>query len=459
MRLLLVTDSYPPFVGGADRQIQKIAHAMHGVGNEVEVATPWQAGLPEREDERGVIVHRIRGLTSRFTLFSRDPKRRHHPPFPDPATTLALRKIVRRFRPDAVHSYGWITYSAAASLLGTRTPLLISARDYGNVCAVRNFLYYRGYVCSGPGLLKCLQCAAVTYTQDDAGNALYGRGDAPVTWRHRTRGFAKALAAVGGIRLGNVVMRRHLRGVHTASHFVRSVMDRHLLHLGRSRHLTVAVDKVIPNFLLPDETGRPDQALLALLPSDPYILFVGALQPQKGIWPLLSAYGRLRSPAPPLVLLGPTSYKSPTEFPAGVVAPGETSAATVMAAWDGAMFGVVPSVGAETFGNVVTEAMSRGRPVIGSRLGGIVDIIEDGISGLLVAPGDGEALAAAMQQLIDDVGLRSELGKAARKRVELFSESRVLPQIQELYRLLLAGEAAARPGGGAGPDRGDRRVT
>lgn len=439
MRLLLVTDSYPPFVGGADRQVQMIARAMHEAGNEVEVATPWQTDLPELENEAGVTVHRIRALTTRVPWFSKDPRRRHHPPFPDPATTLALRRIVRRFRPDAVHSYGWITYSAAASLLGTKIPLLMSARDYGNVCAVRNFLYYRGFVCTGPAPLKCLQCAAFTYTQDDAGNAVLGRVDAPVSMRHRIRGIGKAFVAVGGIFVGRILLRANLRGVHSVSHFVRSVMDRHLLHLGQKHALSVTVDAVIPSFLPPEETGVPDEALLKLLPSEPYILFVGALLPQKGIWPLLGAYGRLRSPAPPLVLLGPTFYKSPTDFPAGVVALGATSHATVMAAWERAMFGVVPSVGAETFGNVVTEAMSRDRPVVASRLGGIVDIIEDGVSGLLVPAGDEDSLAAAMQRLVDDESLRSNLGNAARERVERFAASRVLPQFVALYRQLLGG--------------------
>jgi glycosyltransferase involved in cell wall biosynthesis len=110
------------------------------------------------------------------------------------------------------------------------------------------------------------------------------------------------------------------------------------------------------------------------------------------------------------------------------------------------MFGVVPSVWPETFGNVVTEAMSRGRPVVASRLGGIVDIIEDGASGLLVPAADEEALAAAMQRLLDDDGLRSDLGTAARERVERFAASRVIPQFEALYRELLSrrGPAGAR---------------
>jgi glycosyltransferase involved in cell wall biosynthesis len=437
MRLLLVTDSYPPFIGGADFQVQMIAHAMVAAGHRVEVATPWQPGLLEHEDDGGVMVHRTRALSTRVPWFSKDPARRHHPPFPDPGTTLALRRIVRHLQPDLVHSYGWITYSAAAAILGRKIPLIVSARDYGYICAVRNFLHYRGAVCSGPAPLKCLRCAAFTYTQDDAGNAVLGGVDAPIGTANRVRGIGKAITAVTGISLGGALLRANLAGVHSVSHFVQGVMDRHLLHVGESRAKTVFADVVIPSFLPPVERDAPDAVLLGRLPTEPFVLFVGALLPQKGIWPLLGAYARLRQPAPPLVLIGPRFYNSPKKLPTGVIELGPASHATVMAAWDHATLGVVPSVGAETFGNVVTEAMSHGRAIVASRLGGIVDIIEDGVSGLLVPPSDEGALAAAMQRLLDDEQLRSKIGDAARVRIERFTASRVLPQFEALYEELV----------------------
>ena len=438
MRLLLVTDSYPPFIGGADLQVQMIAHAMVEAGHRVEVATPWQPGLLEREDDAGVLVHRTRALATRVPWFSKDPGRRHHPPFPDPGTSIALRRIVRDFQPDLVHSYGWISYSAAAAILGRKIPLVVSARDYGYVCAVRNFLHYRGSVCSGPAPLKCLRCAAFTYTQDDAGNAVLGSADAPIGTFNRVRGIGKAMTAVAAIHLGGALLRANLVGVHSVSHFVRGIMDRYLLHLGTAGGKSAMLDVVIPSFLPPAETGPPDALFLHRLPEEPFILFVGALLPQKGIWPLLGAYRRLRQPAPPLVLVGPRFYNSPKDLPSGVIELGAASHATVMAAWDQATLGVVPSVGAETFGNVVTEAMSHGRAIVASRLGGIVDIIEDGVSGLLVPPGDEDALATAMQRLLDDEGLRSAIGGAARERVQRFTATVVLPQFEAMYGELLA---------------------
>jgi glycosyltransferase involved in cell wall biosynthesis len=61
----------------------------------------------------------------------------------------------------------------------------------------------------------------------------------------------------------------------------------------------------------------------------------------------------------------------------------------------------------------VIESFMRGRAVIGSRAGGIPDIVEDGVNGVLVPPGDAEALAAAIERILDDEELASRLGAAA----------------------------------------------
>ena len=434
LRLLLVTDSYPPFVGGADRQVQRIAYAMRDRGHEVWVVTPWQPGLAAREDDAGVTVCRPRSLASRVTWFSRDPSRRHHPPLPDPGTMRGVREAVRELRPDVVHSYGWVTYSVGAALWRSTIPVLVSARDYSHICPVRNYLHVSGQVCSGPAPVKCLGCAVATYTLDDAGNAVLGRTDLPTTLRNRVKGAAKGTLATVAVIAGRPLVLHRMRGLHSVSAFVRTVMERHLLgdSAGTVPH------EVIPSFLDEDPRDAPDPAVLARMPTEPYILFVGALLPGKGIYQLLDAYASLGPDRPPLALLGPAIHSSPTSLPEGAIWLGSVTHATVLAAWDGALFGVVPSVGAETFGSVVTEAMSRGRPVIASRLGGIVDIIRHGTDGLLVPPGDVPELARAMRTLLADPDRRRMMGDAARVRAEDFRAERVLSRFEALYRRVAA---------------------
>ena len=84
--------------------------------------------------------------------------------------------------------------------------------------------------------------------------------------------------------------------------------------------------------------------------------------------------------------------------------------------WDASDIVVVPSTEPEPFGRVAIEAMAFGKPVIAASHGGLVDIVQDGVTGLLVPPRNAKALASAMQTLIHDSRLRKNMGDAGRAR-------------------------------------------
>jgi glycosyltransferase involved in cell wall biosynthesis len=411
LRVLMVTDEYRPVIGGAARSVELLARSIAGRGHVVEVATAWQPGTASFETIDGVGVRRIRDLTSRASWISEDPHRHHAPPFPDPEATWRLRRLVRDFKPDLVHAYGWLAHSTAASLLGKKIPLLISAHDYGNVCAVFT-LVRNGTACSGPAPLKCLACASSTY------------------------GAAKGSVAVVSVFGARPLLRRKVTAVHSVSRFVSAVMERTL-------RIPDASTAVIPNFL-EDGAGEPaDAQILDRLPQEPFILFVGHLRRYKGIAELLDAYGRLDGP-PPLVLVGTKGPDTPERFPSGVTVLTYVPHSTVMVMWERALFGVSPSIAPETGPIVAQEAMSKGRAVIGADAAGYRDLIEDGETGLLVPPGDSEALAGAMALLIEDRELRARLGAAARERARLFTTEAVAPQFERLYHDTIARFAQTR---------------
>ncbi|MEK6591727.1 MAG: glycosyltransferase, partial [Pseudomonadota bacterium] len=80
------------------------------------------------------------------------------------------------------------------------------------------------------------------------------------------------------------------------------------------------------------------------------------------------------------------------------------------------------------------EAMGLGRPVVGTAVDGIAEIVEDGVSGLLVPPRDPGALAAAVLKLAGDPGLRERLGKAAALRVrERYGAARMAREHEAAY--------------------------
>ena len=89
----------------------------------------------------------------------------------------------------------------------------------------------------------------------------------------------------------------------------------------------------------------------------------------------------------------------------------------VARALDDASVLVLPSR-SEGLGRVVVEAFCRGRGVIGSRVGGIPDIVADGVSGILVEPGDAQALADALVRVLSNRPLAERLGEAAHAAVQ-----------------------------------------
>ena len=100
---------------------------------------------------------------------------------------------------------------------------------------------------------------------------------------------------------------------------------------------------------------------------------------------------------------------------------------------------VLPSL-TEGLSNVVLEAMATSLPVVGTRIGGLREQIEDGVTGLLVAPRDPDALVQALTRVLRDRDLRARMGGAGRLRVErLYSAASMVDAYEDLYRQLVHG--------------------
>jgi glycosyltransferase involved in cell wall biosynthesis len=94
----------------------------------------------------------------------------------------------------------------------------------------------------------------------------------------------------------------------------------------------------------------------------------------------------------------------------------------------------------ETFGLSILEAMTFACPSLAWRVGGIPEVIEHGVSGILLPFGDIPALAAAVEDLIANPTRRHEMGLAAQRRArDLFSADRIVPQYQSLYHRVCGG--------------------
>jgi len=158
----------------------------------------------------------------------------------------------------------------------------------------------------------------------------------------------------------------------------------------------------------------------APLPERPRALFVGVLERYKNVHVLADAWRRVASALPDVQLHVVGRGREHTvverlvrDLPQRATWDDWLPSDRIAAALDGATALVLPSV-SEGLPRVAMEAFARGRGVVGSRAGGIPDIVEDGVTGILVPPGDAEALAQALMRVLSDRALAQSLADGAR---------------------------------------------
>ncbi len=240
-------------------------------------------------------------------------------------------------------------------------------------------------------------------------------------------------------------------------------------HFSRSQGMIFAAPEHWPKMHIvhcgvdPAVYDRP--AVPATAGGGPRLLFVGRLAAVKGLPMLLDAAAAL-APAHPglrLTIVGDGPDRAWLEARAAalgigaqVVFTGYRSQAEVADALTEADVFVLPSF-AEGVPVVLMEAMAARVPVVATRVAGVAELVEDGVSGHLVPPGDAEALAGALGRIMGDAALRRAMGAAGRARVvEAFDARREASRLAGLLAAhhasaprppLRPPETTARPGG------------
>ena len=177
---------------------------------------------------------------------------------------------------------------------------------------------------------------------------------------------------------------------------------------------------VIPSGVdVADEVGDEDEP--------PFVLYAGRLSPEKGVLELVEAANGI-----PLVIVGDGPLRERVPGARGFVAHDE-----LLKLYERAAVVAVPSY-REGFGVVCAEAMAHARPVVASAVGGLLDLVADGETGIHVPPGDVAALRDALERLLADRELRRRLGEAGRERVrERFSWAAVTDATVAAYERAL----------------------
>lgn len=202
--------------------------------------------------------------------------------------------------------------------------------------------------------------------------------------------------------------------------------------------------KIVPNGV---EPGRYQRAVPIARYRDgvPSILFVGRMEPRKGLIHLLRAFRKLQRDGVRARLLlvgtGPGEREARryvlTRQLDDVEFLGRVSEAQKAQLFKTADIYVSPATGRESFGIVLLEAMSAGAPIICSDIHGYRGVVRRERDGILVEPGNADALAASIRRLIDDPALRAQLSRAGEERAQLFTWERVGQAVEEYYGFVI----------------------
>ena len=163
MRLIELTDLYPPTIGGLERFVALLSEGLASRGHEVHVVTSAVPGAPAAETCAGVTVHRIPLLYQRLApRLSQDAARPFHPPAPDPLFRRLLAEVVQEVNPDVIHAHAWSVFSCLTRAF-PRTPVMVTAHDYSLACARKSLVHRSGASCPGPSWRRCGPCASSMY--------------------------------------------------------------------------------------------------------------------------------------------------------------------------------------------------------------------------------------------------------------------------------------------------------
>ena len=402
MKILLINTLYrPDFFGGAELSVQYLAEALVISGNGVSVVTSSLNGRNVTEEINGVRVHRF--PQPNIYTWPGIPRNRpsrllwHLVDNYNPFATGRMAGIVKMERPDIVHTntisgFSVSSWAAAARL---HVPIVHTLRDYYLLCP-RTTMFRNGRNCEA----QCGACFAASLL------------------KRKTAGFVSGVAGVS-----DSILNRHLENGFFGNACVKTVVYNALAH-------------------------TPSAQLRALPTSGGRIVlgFLGRLAPSKGIETLLQLAKEMPRDRYEFVFGGTGDKAYEDEIKRNFGGDNVRFLGFVKADDFFRMihFLIVPSLWQEPFGRTTIEAFANGIPVVGSRRGGIPELIDAGNTGFLFDPDQPDELRRILRDLSFD-GYEQMKERCLSKSWE-FTAERIASKYMSVYESVIQGAATRQPG-------------
>lgn len=405
MKIVLVGANYR-IQGGSDRHFLALERLLESRGHRV---VPFAARHPENLGAAG--GHDFPPGVDPVDPSPVDAARFVY----NPSARRAMSRLLEKHRPDLAHLHvysGQLSASILKPLRDHGIPTIQTLHDFKLACPVRTFV-----------------------SQDRVCEACRGGH----FWRALPRRCNRGSLARTALNVAESYASRLMGDVGAIDRFV-AVSN--FLRAKMLEHGVVPPHRIdtIHNFLDADSV-RPAEG-----PGE-HLAYVGRLTPLKGVDVLLEAASELDGAE--LFVAGDGRSRSELEVRAReggmdhvrfVGFQGDRDLERLVR---GSICTVLPSIGYETFGLAALESLALGRPVIASRIGGLPEVVDDGVDGFLVPPGDVEALRQRMRWMLRHPDEAVAMGAAGRRKVEeRFDPDSHYESLRGVYEAVLSGAAA-----------------
>lgn len=394
MKICIISTFYPPFYFGGERATQREAETLVQRGHEVTVVTSSPNRKSGTEDINGVSIHRI----VPFNLYP--PYEFQNKPILNkilfhivdvlgPFSHQAIKQILKKVNPDVVYinNFKGLSLAVFSAVKGLGLPSVFSVNDYSLICPRANLLRSSGEICNN----QPLTCRVYAQTQ----KYLF------------TRSQPSMVIANAQFTLDKFKENGFFSGMNLA----REVIG-------------VAPVKI--------KTKKDEVEF--------NILYIGGITRHKGVHVLINAFIKLKQANVRLHIVGKGSDTDEMKRLAGtdskITFYGFIPDDELAQLRHSANISVVPSIWYDMAQGVICESYSYGTPVIGSRIGGIPELIEEGYNGLLFEAGNSEQLQAILERLIANPQELKKLEAGAFESSKKYDIEGHVSRLEEIFTAL-----------------------
>lgn len=393
MKICLISNLYPPNVlGGAEVSVKKVSEELVKRGHEVIVITT-QFNDKKIEIINGVKIYQIDPLNI-YAIYDHPNKTVFLKPLWhiidlwNPYDDAIIKKILKRENPDVVHIHNFkgLSISSFAPAKSLNIPIVFTAHDYSLICMRANLLNSSGEICK----------------------------NTPLT-----------------CKIYNKIQKQLVKNkpdlLISPSQFVINKL--------RSNGLfqDVKAEKVPLGIELKSKKFEKDYSTID-------ILYVGNLGEHKGVHILLNAFKKLKNNNIRLNIVGKGTCEKKLKIMAEndkrIKFHGFLEGKELLNMYENANLTVVPSIWYDNSPMVIYESFNSGTPVIGSRIGGIPELVEDGFNGYLFEVGNVVELEKLLEDLINKPDKLKKLENGTIESIKKYSMENHIKKLEKEYQLL-----------------------